>query len=553
MSFAARKWGFFGLGLAFALALGTGASTPARAAAEPAVQKGVAFLRGSAARQGVGESAMVALALIKAEALPGDATVATCIEKIRKRFANGSSYQPERTHGEVYEAAVVAMALSNLDGDIHGPEIQLVASYLVSKQNANGSWDYSNRSQGDTSITQYAILGLWEAESAGAQVPPDTWDRAASWLLSSQASGGSWNYHRDEGETYPETISMTAAGVGSLLICQRQLARFRRGGDGVNKFLVALVPEGSPGRYTVKTANAKIEQAARNGAGWLGSKFDLSKSGLAIFGQSVYYGLYGIERVGALADKDTLGKVDWFTRGRNYLLASQQGDGSWTYALQSPEMNTAWAILFLTRSTAKTIRKIEIKRLSAGTLVGNRGLPRDLSTMSVAGGRVVSRPMSGAVEGMIAVLEDTRAVDNADAAVAGLAAKYETEGPAVLKPHKDRFRKMITDNDPGVRQVAAWALARLGDLDVVPILIGALTDPDDRVVDTARLGLQMLSRKIDGLGPPPGATPEQRKEAAQKWREWYDAIRPLNLAGQDDDSATTQRSGSSTSSGRPAQ
>ena len=59
-----------------------------------------------------------------------------------------------------------------------------------------------------------------------------------------------------------------------------------------------------------------------------------------------------------------------------------------------------------------------IKRLGAGTLLGGRGLPKDLASMTVAGGRVVSRPMNGAIEGMLAVLEDTRA-EQADTAVQG--------------------------------------------------------------------------------------------------------------------------------------
>ena len=47
-----------------------------------------------------------------------------------------------------------------------------IAAYLISRQNGNGSWDYSDRNQGDTSISQYAVLGLWEAENAGVDVPP---------------------------------------------------------------------------------------------------------------------------------------------------------------------------------------------------------------------------------------------------------------------------------------------------------------------------------------------------------------------------------------------
>src|SRR5271156_1728280 len=111
-------------------------------------------------------------------------------------------------------------------------------------------------------------------------------------------------------------------------------------------------------------------------------------------------------------------------------------------------MNTVWATLFLTKSTAKTIRRITITpKLGAGTLLGGRELPKDLTSMTVAGGRVVSRPMNGAIEGMLAVLEDPRA-EQAEAAVAGIVDRYYALGPEALRPFKVRFRKMLSDRDP---------------------------------------------------------------------------------------------------------
>jgi hypothetical protein len=129
---------------------------------------------------------------------------------------------------------------------------------------------------------------------------------------------------------------------------------------------------------------------------------------------------------------------------------------------------------------------------------------------------------------MLTVLEDPRA-EQADAAATGLVDRYYREGPVALRPYKPRFRKMLADRDPGVRRVAAWALAHTGDMDIVPALIDTLTDPDEDVVDAARLGLQILSRKVDGLGPPSPSTPEQRQQAAARWRDWYAAIKPLDL------------------------
>ena len=504
---------------------------------DPAVNRGVAYLRGKAGSSQTGETALIALALLKADVPATDPTVLGCLTKIRSRIVS-AGYSPERLGGtDVYEAAVVAMVLANLEAESRRAELTAVARFLASRQNANGSWDYAGRDKGDTSISQYAVLGLWEAENAGAEVPPDVWDRAAGFFMSVQSEGGSWNYHRDEAH-YPETLSMTAAGVGSLLICQRQLARFRRSSDTLSNLLTPLSVDNQKSRYEVQTSFARIDSSVKRGLSWLSGNFTTQSS--AIIGQSTYYCLYGVERIGALAEKDTIGRVNWFEQGRSFIHGSQRGDGSWD-SQHGDVPNTVWACLFLTKSTAKTVRKIKIKQLGAGTLLGGRGLPKDLSNLTVAGGRVVNRPMNGAVEGMLTVLEDPRA-ENADGALSGLVNRYRAEGPKAIRPHKDRFRKLLVDRDPGLRKVAAWSLSRTGDLDVVPFLIDTLTDPDESVVSIAREGLQLLSRKVEGLGPPSPSTPEQRKEAAARWRSWYAMIRPFDLEDQDGDEPITRAS-----------
>ena len=65
----------------------------ARAQQEPAVQSGVQYLRAHYAGKSAGESAMIALGLLKAEVPPSDPAVQACIAKIRTRFTS-SAYQP---------------------------------------------------------------------------------------------------------------------------------------------------------------------------------------------------------------------------------------------------------------------------------------------------------------------------------------------------------------------------------------------------------------------------------------------------------------------------
>src|SRR5262249_55004585 len=159
------------------------------------------------------------------------------------RFGTGGDYSPEMGDGAgTYEAAASILALATEDPEQNRSNIASVVTYLVGRQNANGSWDYVHRTAGDTSISQYAVLGLWEAENVGVDIFPSVWDRAASWYMSVQSSAGSWNYHRDE-PSNPETCAMTAAGIGSLLICQRQLDRYRAKHRETSALLTALVTD----------------------------------------------------------------------------------------------------------------------------------------------------------------------------------------------------------------------------------------------------------------------------------------------------------------------
>ena len=496
----------------------------AAGAQEPAVAAGVEFLRRNSGGRQVGETAMIALGMLKAEVPESDPALAACLTKIRSRLLSGG-YKPERGGGaDVYEAAVVAMALSNTSAAERGDQLRSVASYLMYKQKAGGCWDYDFREAGDTSISQYAVLGLWECQNNGVEVPPSVWDRAAKWYMSTQKPDGGWNYHPDQGE--PETISMTAAGVGSLLICRRQLESYRQFQKSVNPYLTPVEGAGPRLDFKPSVSEAAIDQAVGRGMNWIAARFDTNDA--AAFGKSIYYGLYGIERIGALSGRQVLGRVDWYEKGAAFIRSSQRGGGSWE-ALYGADVSTVWAMLFLTKSTQKSIKKFEHDRLGSGTLLGGRYLPSDLTAMTVAGGRIISRPMSGAVDGMLDVPEDPRVAD-ASSALAGVMDRYRKQGPAALRPHKDRFRRMLRSRDPDAREVAAWALGRTIDLDVVPDLAGALEDADDRVVASARQGLLLISRKIDGPGPLPGASPEQKKAAASEWLRWYDVVRPLDAS-----------------------
>ncbi len=319
---------------------------------------------------------------------------------------------------------MTAMVFANLDASSNRNLIEMIATYLRGRQNANGSWDYSNRTQGDTSISQYAVLGLWEARKRGGRRfavglgpcgPMVHVGAKRRWKLELPPRWGVPRNPLDDrcGRRQPDDLPAT---TGSLPPVQSAAPA---------RSWLRSCPRATHEGYHPSTSNTQIDQAITRGLAWIAANF--APKNTAIIGQSPYYGLYGIERIGALADRQTIGRVDWFAKGRDFIQSTQRADGSWQGA-HGTEMNTVWAILFLTKSTAKTIRRITIHpKLGAGTLLGGRELPKDLTSMTVAGGRVVSRPMNGAIEGMLAVLEDPRA-EQADAAVAGLVERYYVEG-----------------------------------------------------------------------------------------------------------------------------
>ena len=86
--------------------------------------------------------------------------------------------------------------------------------------------------------------------------------------------------------------------------------------------------------------------------------------------------------------------------------------------------------------------------------------------------------------------------------------------------------QLVRGGEPAVRLLAVRALGRTGNLDYVPTLIYALTDPDRDVVLEARDALEFVSRRFDGFGPPDGFTEKQRFDAVEAWKNWYRSLRP---------------------------
>ena len=122
--------------------------------------------------------------------------IADAVRTIQAALANG----PERFSPGVYDTGIAIMCLVAVDPSKYRFEIESLVQSLHLRQKSHGAWGYppenpDNGKTCDTSMTQYAVLGLWEAEDqAGVETPRVVWDRVARWLLLTQDPSGGYGY-----------------------------------------------------------------------------------------------------------------------------------------------------------------------------------------------------------------------------------------------------------------------------------------------------------------------------------------------------------------------
>jgi hypothetical protein len=176
----------------------------------------------------------------------------------------------------------------------------------------------------DRSNSQYGVLGVWALEQAGAEIPQLYWELVDKAWKDAQQPDGGWNYNETNPEDSQVTPTMTAAGLATLFITQDYLQRGKRWDP-----------------CTGGTTNQNIE----NGLVWMDKHI---QEALA---SGNYYGMYGIERIGAASGRKYFGSLDWYQVGADYLVHHQSPDGSWQ-SMYRPVADTCFGLLFLARGRA---------------------------------------------------------------------------------------------------------------------------------------------------------------------------------------------------------
>ncbi len=240
--------------------------------------------------------------------------------------------------------------------------LQELTNWLVRvRKPATATWGYPAH-RDDHSNTQYAFLGLRAARDCGAKVPSQVFIQAAKTFMERQEPEGpkvprivkstdpnmsdyvvghdrarGWSYMP---QPFLATGSMTTSGIAVLAICHDALTR----------------PERSS-LYDSKMER-ELTGSVADGFAWLDKHWSVRDNPGLGPGWHLYY-LYGLERACVYGGHDLLGRHDWYVEGAQVLVQMQAGDGRWSTGtmdsgkvfLGSDVVDTAWAILFLARST----------------------------------------------------------------------------------------------------------------------------------------------------------------------------------------------------------
>lgn len=520
-----------------------------------AIQRGVSFMQKTspAGTQG----ALSTYAMIVGGADPKGAAIQKMVGSVAGKVKNGK-YSPG---GHLYEAGVDMMLLEAVDPVKYHSQLQAMAAFIMYSQKEGGHWFYPGETDtgGDTSISQYALLGLWAAARSGIEIPTNVWDNAAAWHVRSQLADGSHTYHPPT----PRPASfhaMTAAGIGSLHICRLHLhpgtasrvAKKKTPKKSAPKFNVLEKVDRDTGKSELDTRNdtpstskvrtqlGTIQGKASHALGWLGSHFQVD-SGNAGIQWPMYY-LYALERAASLAEVEKIGGHDWYKEVSDHLLKIQKQDGSWDDG-HGQDLSTSLAVLFLARATGKLVARPAGPRFGAGDMEGSRDLAKvkDFSQLEMRKGKLVSKEKLGKLDDLLLELDKPRINDIGATtdAIVNLVNLGEREA---LVGKRDLLLKLARDPRPEARRVALWALGRTSDFEDLALFMKALEDPNIDVVVEANYALCWINRNPQGVGVPNSplagvpedATDAQRQkamlkwqaDARKRWKAWYIKIRP---------------------------
>ena len=389
-------------------------------------------------------------------------------------------------------------------------------------------------------MTQYGMLALWAAQRAGCEVSGETIDDAAGWLIRNSNPDGGWAYrpgHKTGPGMGESTHNMTMAAAGSLSIARMLLHGDRADKNKRNEAEAERkkygVLERDRDEETVEPKAARIEdyksdfsasefdQRVDRAFDWIESRFQpVSRAAHRIY---FYYALERAAVLNGISD-------DWYTTYGDGLLSLQQDNGGFD-THSGPEIGSAFAILFLMRSTEQIMQLY-----GRGRMRGARDLQALLNPDSQRKQKDI-----GPLDDLLDAIEG-QDFASLDISPDDLVEKIQFSSREELVGEAEKLRLLVKHPDAEKRQIAYWALGRTGDFDLIPLMLDGLKDPSIDVNVEALMALRNISRRPHGFGMtldplgtlPKDASEETRVAEANKWRSacsrvwrtWYRGVRP---------------------------
>ena len=541
---------------------------------EAMVNRGISYVEANAPR-GIDEGLIAALAIIETKKryeneVPRDnPIVRKAVEDVLQAVADDQAggVAPFLRGTGAYVPCLGVIVLCEVNDQLYASQINYLLGLVLRRQNADGGFGYPHEKEvTDTSQGQYVGLALTVAKNHGFQ-----WDvEAAKRLLETYCNtqvNDTWVYHytgrQPRGGNAPEIdrtprLSIHVAGLSSTYLLADLLnlrIRGKRGAGAVtgaeNAASVAAVAnadvdplppavriyvkpkegESKADDPIVSFDTSKLNGALTGGTRWLVSQYQVFPKIWP------YYYMYGFERYAFFREKSE-GAVselpNWYDDGVVELMNRQKGNGSWelpkstdaglvAIGESNPNQATCLAILFLVRSS-----QILFVEGREGVTIGNDSLKPN-TRIEMTNGTVNSSELGKGIDDVMNLIKKSGGEEELEQLlpILGAAIRQLSEDPSKSRGEKmAALRALVLHEDNLRRLVAVKVLAGLQDLDSVPALLFALTDPDLDVCREAHNGLRLISRKIDSFPLSSDPTPKEYLDLKKKWTDWYLKLRP---------------------------
>jgi hypothetical protein len=282
---------------------------------------------------------------------------------------------------------------------------------------------------------------------------------------------------------------------------------------------------------------------------------------------NAYYTLWSIERVAMAYNLETIGGIDWHQLGANYLLRNQAADGSFMDSQYATDINTAFAILFLSKSnftrdlsSKKGIDpgKAELRGGAAakepvfkdpppGQKPSGNGAPEpeqpkgtgfslpEVAEPTADGeAEKIARELVNATDAFADKLTEARNSKGSKWTKALVLSAARLDGDRRYQAREalaerltrmtaKTLRAMMKDPEVELRRAATLACAMKDAPEHIPDLIERINDPSEFVVRAARAALRSFAPPGTDHGPTNPSDDDAKAAAALAWQAWYDS------------------------------